>query len=445
MTAYGAPARGLPRLMAWCFDVAWVVGLFSTAIAVLGSYPQGVLIAAIATGVAALLVWVLSRLLLLGSPGQLCWRIRRVRRGEDRRSRAYQMVKLEGEPLWVAIVLTSGIVGGSTWLAATQVAPHPHFRSAETRALEPFIPSPEDSGWTILPFFYSMGAWPKKFDGNDVLYSLPYAKGPPQQFVAQVTARWKMPHTTLVIEGPRTPQRVYSAERLRQCATSPWLQPVTCSDARELVLGKHVRQMLELKPIAWELEWFEVSNTAMRPEEQPRGFHIAVTLRDGEQEKVQERYILINDKGATQALVLDRPAGPGGELASATLAKIVRSLRLSTELVMGRSWVDRELQKVSLDQLGAIRDSRGFLERFSEIQALLVSEISVDPRNFDAFFHLGGTSSLLARRGVRERNTDWTALAKPAVRSALNYVQDIRADDPRVQQLQALWVEIKDL
>src|SRR5690606_23594843 len=128
---------------------------------------------------------------------------------------------------------------------------------------------------------------------------------------------------------------------VRECLRSaPWEKSSsgqTCVEVREMALLRHIREMRSVKPKHWSLEWFEVSNPSLAEMERPRGIHLVAEGKD----RVQERYILVNARGAHQTVILDRTHSPRGELARMMLEQAIRSQRVFSDLSGSRAWVDR--------------------------------------------------------------------------------------------------------
>ena len=127
----------------------------------------------------------------------------------------------------------------------------------------------------------------------------------------------------------------------------------------------------------------------------------------------------------------------------ASIAPTMHRAEVSPRLDAGRAWIDRELQSTRLDELVSVRDPGEFASRIAQVLSLLLSKASVEPRGVDAYFHLGGSALLLARRAAAERRPEWSAVGKPLVLSAWRYAQDVAPDDPRTHQLGQLWLEAR--
>ena len=114
-----------------------------------------------------------------------------------------------------------------------EILHHPLFQSATEMQLPAFSPdvSSPTSDWTALPFFYTLGAWPKKFQGQAIFYGVPYEKGPPKNFVGHLAGRWKMPDILWIAEGPKTPLEL-SRSALKNCILSSALN-LECASVRE--------------------------------------------------------------------------------------------------------------------------------------------------------------------------------------------------------------------
>jgi hypothetical protein len=450
-SAYNQPATAGVRTLALLLDLLICLALFS----LLDLTPVPDFKLTVAFLAAATLLLLIQLACWKTTLGGLVWKL--VLLDADRRPIRFprkgawiaQRQSLQGSSRASAIFLTLLLGVASLAVLKHRVLDHPLLLAASTRELPAFAitSSPGQADWGIAPFYYSIGAWPKVFNGKPVLFSLPYEKGPPTHFLGHIVARWEMPETKLTLEGPKTPDADRFIENemgiTRACLTSPWLSPpggtLNCLKLREKALGRHIREISQISPKSWKVEWFEVLNPALPETERPRG----IFLRGSNDRQTQERFIVINGKGAYQAFILDRPSGEPGELARMMFEQAVRSQRVSTDLAAGRSWVDRKLSTLKLDDLRSLKPSHDFVARVAEIHSLLLAKISVEPKTYEAYYHLGGTALMLARHGKEQGNSDWTAVARPLIQSALKYAKDVAPLDRRTTELEGIWQDVK--
>ena len=220
-----------------------------------------------------------------------------------------------------------------------------------------------------------------------------------------------------------------------------------CMKLREHSIGRHIREMREhTGSNGLSIEWFVVSNPAIPDSEQPQGIRLQAAGRTHS----EERFVFISNGGNHQAFILERPVQEAGirSVASGVFEQAIRSQRVSDDLAKGKAWADRALATVKLAQPGAVSGGpagqQDFIATTSEALGALMSKISVDPKSFDAFYHLAGTASVLAKGAHAANNSDWSAVAKPLVQSALHYARDIAPEDVRMARLNNLWLEIRN-
>lgn len=457
ISAFNRPASIPLRTIALTTDLCWITAL----LAILFQFLQLPLItrpwALLSSVLFVLLLGVIQQIAFGCTIGQWIWKLRLHNQHgaplsvqifapdswiEYARSSVFQREYLSGGGTLRAISLTFLIFTGAVWVADHTVAKHPIFEKAQALELEPFLPT--DSSWTIRPYFYSIGAWPKTFSGHPVLFALPYEKGPPTRFIGRIIARWEMPDIRLTVEGPKTPIRFKNSREFQECLTSilPF-QSFHCLHQRATFLQRHIEEIqAHVHPQKWQLQWFEVNNPALPTDERPRG----VRLSGIGSSRAQDRFILINYEGAQQAFILDRPLSSQGDLALVTIEQAIRSQRVSSGLLPGRAWADKELGSIQLDELNSLQnDPARLLARIADIQGLLLAKVSVDPKSYDAFYHLAGVASILAKNAARHGNTEWGAAAKPMFQNALHYVQDINPNEKRTELLENLWLDIRKL
>lgn len=429
--------------LALFFDLAWAAGIAAVVIRLLDLAPVPTLAQFLALFALIASLTALQLFLLKSTLGQALLRLK------WRAGRLVQTEKLDTSARLTALVTTIVVAGAAVFAAREFVYRHPLLIYSLPLEIKPF--APDLSGWSIRSYFYSLGAWPSRFAGHPVLYTVPYEKGPPQQFLGRLIAHWDSPLTKVTFEGPKTP--LYDGlqldpARLQLCLSDSAVRSeVSCLRIREAALFRHIREIraeIRPRPGGWKLHWFEVRNPVLPATEWPRGIYVAAS--NGAQ--AQERYILVNPKGVHQAMILDRQETSAGEQASEVLRQSIGSQRVQTSLNAGKAWANRELSETRIGELASLSNEE-FASQISSVQSLLISKISVEPSSFDAYFHLGGISLLLHQRAAKTGNLDWSAVARPNIQSALHFAQDLAeaktpspADQTRLDQLTKMVKEV---
>lgn len=463
-SSFNAPASAGLLCVCILTDLLWIAALLAGAYSLTGAPPlfrtdlfAGWLAAS------ALLVF-LQLWLLRGTLGARLWGLHLVDgSGKPRhsllalieiaRGRLHARVRRKPTPAIrsasiVAAVALASLAGHLTLEVLRHPAASVSSRPLEFGAFAP--PVSDERDWIALPFFYTMGAWPNRFAGMPVLYTLPYAKGPPERFAGHVIGRIRMPDILLIIEGPKTPASGLDAGLMHACLTSR-SDESECLRARHAALERHIGEMRALRPESWSTGWFEVRNPALPPEETPRGIRISAS--NGR--FTEDRYILITANGSHQAIIIRAPENAEGEAARKMIEQSVSSLRVQSELGPGRALINHRLARTQMQDLRGIEDTIQFFSKLAEIQAMLVSKISVDPREHATYYHLGGTALMLIQNAaqLRTRKTqvlssdvaflldEWTAAAKPLIHTAYQYARDVDAENPNTSRLQNLWIE----
>lgn len=301
---------------------------------------------------------------------------------------------------------------------------------------EPWIPS--EKNWQVIPFFYTIAAWPKEFEGKTVFYSIPYEKGPPSQFAGRIVANWANPDVKMTFEGPKTPLSAGNRESIKTCFTGEF--SFHCMDVKNKTLNRHLREIRSLSPRKWSIQWFHVNQPYLNSIEQTQGIYIKAE----NQFRIQDRFILITPQGTHQTLILNRLKDAQGAAAFEYLQKTIRSLQSFDELTPGRVWVNRELGNIHLnDELTGSQGQPSLrAAKLAEIQALLISKISVDPSSLDSYFHLAGTSVLL-KQNISDPSSTWNIAALQNLKSSFRFASDIDPSNQKTQQIQGLIFEIE--
>ena len=455
------------RIFAAFTDLFWVTFLYWLGVRFLDFSPLVGFWDSIIWNSAIVLAIVFQIRLLRGTIGQRLWglekniRIRDILKPPHIRQAQSKSQNLFGwAGLCLSILLTIGIFRASFF-------GHPIFQKANELSLPHYIPKQAaQQNWVTLPFFYTLGAWPKSFStrldqafGRPILYTIPYAKGPPKKFPGKIIARWELPDISMIIEGPKTPIALNDLNLIKMCITQferlPFPALVQCAEMREKILHRHLSELKRIDPRQFKMRWLEVANPYIQTREWVRGIFLSAIGK----RRSQDRMILITPNGAHQTIILNRPSSQRGELALRLFKQILGTLRVSSQLKYGRALVNQKLSQTKIKSLKPTKDPYRFMNRISEIHALLLSKISVDPKNFDAYYHLGGTSYLMMQEAIKlqkasrkdsdlnlaQRIDEWTASVKPMIQSSYLFARDIAPDHPNTDRLHSIWLEVQKL
>jgi hypothetical protein len=387
------------------------------------------------------------------TPGELFWQLSPNTSGGNTAPKLLQYDQLGLDVLLVggAMNLLAATLCG--WACYETVFTLPLWHEAEKVELEPYFPSvAQEASWSIMPFFYGLGAWPSHYEDHPVLYTLPYEKGPPQRFAGHIISQWEGAPGTgtfVVFEGPRTPTQNFSRSRIETCLSTTGLlqNPIRCFKLRHATLTRHLEEIRKnhlLKgSVHWKLKWFTVKNPSLPLEEQARGIFLSAS--NGKY--IQNRYIIITPNGTHQTFILNTSDRPAVGL----FEQSVRSLRVSDDLGQGIAWIDRRLENTRLDAMEALADTGKKVEQITQVQGILLSKISVDPKTFDSYFHLAGISLRLAQLTSQslnhtpespEASASTRSLlrgtlfsAKNLIESASRYAEDVSPLEPRLAKL----------
>jgi hypothetical protein len=453
---YHRPASAPILAAAWFADACFVVLLFSMILLFTPILPIPRLwwLPAFA-GLALIYVFGL-RAAYGRTPGEFFWQLSRSSSNNGMgaaKLHQYDQISVEVLVIGATMNLLAAILSG--WACYETIFSLPLWKFSESIELDSYFPvATQDTDWTVMPFFYGLGAWPTRYQGRPVLYALPYEKGPPRRFAGHIQALWEAAPetgTSVIFEGPRTPNQNYSRSRIERCLSAGGMfqHPITCIKVRHATLVRHLEEIRQSHPLRgslhWKLKWFLVKNPALPPEEQARGIFLSAS--NGK--TIQNRYILITPQGTHQTFILNT-SDPG---AAELFDKSIRSLRVSDDLGQGIAWIDRRLESTRMNDFESLKDPEKQLEFITQIQGVLLSKISVDPKTFETYFHLAGTSLKLAQLAsqtlthVPAENENWAPTqalmrgtlfsAKNLIESASRYGEDVSPLEPRLPKLRA--------
>ncbi len=406
------------------------------------------------------------RLLGLATPGERVWDIVAVRK-QFPKIELNQAYPLKSSRLSAGTFATALMIMAACWASYKTLAVHPLGIKAQSLEWEAFMPEQATGGdqFSVVPFYYSLGAWPSVFQGKPVFFNFPYEKGPPTRFAGQIQARWSMPDIRLTFEGPKTPlgadQKALRREEVKTCLVSFWssaLNVLGCLGTREAVLSRHLQALKSAHYEKLSLDWIHVGNKSLALDDQLQGFYLSAAGPT----RGQDRFVMITPRGTEQAFILDYPISSEGRHARQTFQQAIQSLRVSDELEPGRAWVDQAIARIHLGEL-THADDQQLPARLAEVQAMLIARISVDPKLYDTYFHLGGTSLLLAQYAAKARARarasgggadaataadvagEYLLLARALIESASKYALDIAPGDPRTAQLHEMLLAAQKL
>ncbi|MDR3607819.1 MAG: hypothetical protein P4M08_10620 [Oligoflexia bacterium] len=457
-TYVSKPSRAY-RILAACLDLAFAWVILSVGAIALGhsALPGWKIFCAYILFLAAAQLF--RRFYGITTPGELAWDIRAARAPSFPQLNFSQAFPLKSSQLTIGTFLTTLSILAAAWISYMGLAISPIGVRAEVAEWDAFLPdsaSGEDR-FSVVPFYYSLGAWPSVFQGKPVFFNFPYEKGPPTHFAGRIQARWSVPaDIRLTFEGPKTPYKAtqlpYSRADVRNCTVSFWNSPVSaisCLTTREAVLGRHLDALSAQGLGKPQLTWVHVSSKALAPEDQLQGFYLSAQGPT----RGQDRFVMLTPRGTEQAFILDYPMSIAGDHARAVFKEAIRSLRVSDSLEPGRTWIDQSIERIHLSDLEHASEQE-IPARLAEVQEMLIARISIDPKTYDGYFHLGGTAVLLARHAakIKSRSTsdadaaaEWLTLSKPLIESTWKYATDLAPKDPRTGQLHAMLVEVQRL
>lgn len=377
------------------------------------------------------------------TPGQAIWRVfRDPKLGLRLRSRLSGMILGQA---WMGTALYAGMI----FAAAIPLSRLPEFAEPGSMEIPRFQPLPPGASarathsalgaveWRIQPLYYAVGAWPKSLGGTPVGLAIPYEKGPPELFLGRIELKLKDPEATLIAFGPATPLDA-EARETRDCFergfnTFRFRSSLRCAELKREALKRFRRAGVIPATMSG---WDKLEIHTWRSDEE-RGLWIARKAPGpGERPESQTLLsLLVTPPGGVQgfALKLRGQASLTESSEWKTLfAQALGSVKSSQDLAHARQLATENLERVQLAGLaasgGAAAPALAEIESaILNAQSALAAQASVSPRAQDAFFHLAGTSFLLARKGLEGGHPEWVARARPLFQSAQKYFEDIRA------------------
>lgn len=379
------------------------------------------------------------------TPGQWIWRLGRPLdpHTQSRKSAPLLQYQTLGLPLilsastlTLASLLSAAHLGDRTFLSL------PFWMKANSVELTPKS-TPEGDA---IPFFYSLGFWPIQYQDSLIQYRLPYEKGPPEHFIGHVIANWtpgELPPITLTFEGPKTPVEGFTRQQILHCMQNPFSW--NCIRVRQRVLARPTQEATHKfeedygeKIESWDVTLFLTRTKNLSPEEKTQGL-ILTALSPSYR---QDRYLVITPKGTLQSFILDTPRNLKGEEARSFFENSISTLSISDDLSSGVAWINERLKTLDLSSLQSKTELKKTLQNLVEVQTLLLSKLTIDPKVYDTYFYLAQVSADLLRKvtpfiSQNEPQSgslhlrEISAAAKGLIESSYQYALDINPQEPR--------------
>lgn len=273
----------------------------------------------------------------------------------------------------------------------------------------------ENSNWTVLPFGYTLGPWPRTFRQEPVLTELNYHKGPPKKFIQSMTQLWTPVEVELTLLGPKTLVDGVGQNQWKNCFESRF----ACASDKKKFL-----EYLSRKPSADHLvsvKWFDHLDP-----QGPRGIHLY-----WEFSKYRfDDFVLITHSGIVQGFLLKTVKSEAGDEARTLFYQILGNLKVKEELAGSRDWIQNKIRTVQLKQIQKLPSQKEKLVKLIETQTWLSSLLSVDPTQIAPFFHLAGVTHLLSLELIRlqtqyfQNQEAWILAQKPNLEQILKFSKD---------------------
>jgi hypothetical protein len=293
----------------------------------------------------------------------------------------------------------------------------------------------EGAEFTVLPYGYTLGAWPNYFHGEPIVTRLTYQKGPPKKFIQDLIQIWRPVEIELTLDGPKTIDATLGAQDWKNC----FAKNNACLSSKKALLDYAVKDLLRRPSQALSFIWFDSLDPLGA-----RGLH---THFEAETYFI-DRYTVFTEKGIAQTFSLQYVKNPLGLEAKDLFLKIMGGLKVKDDLSSSRAWIQNKIETVNLDQVRKITDPKLRLTTLIQIQNWIFSHLSVDPTQLAPFFHLAGVTHLLtldllhSDQHFFENQESWILSAKPLLETLIAYARDFDHSDEEVKNMEALLEDV---
>lgn len=279
-----------------------------------------------------------------------------------------------------------------------------------------------------LPFYYLSTSSTEVF--GESIGKLDYRVGPPHKFIGEVEFQFRNSSRRLRFTGPLTLKSQPNVGALKKCLSrSLW-----CLETRRLLAEVFFKSaLLQNGTVQNEIQsvsWFEFTNTdpSLRS-----GIHILT--RNKTTKAFSESYWFVHESMAIQGVILDyNPEDVPEEvhdIFSRWIAKVVYQEDLKTQ----RSQINAQLAKFR-----AVPGSRTHLSKGVE---LLLSKLTVQPTDWNAYFFLAQTAHAFYEWAEQNGASQEAAAARSLIRSSYQYAMDVDPKNEKNSDLERLSISVR--
>jgi hypothetical protein len=281
-------------------------------------------------------------------------------------------------------------------------------------------------------FFYTTGFWPKSIQNNPTSYHLVYEPGPPRQFIGKIIASWKNFSARILIEGPKTPQTRFDPRQIRSCFLFAKANDFVCYRFRQDLLRRFDGFLKNA--VVSDFFWITVYNPFILPQDCPEGIWI-----ESEKDQMISAYmILFSHYGQTQSFSLEVPIAEK-HVFLPVFKNLITSFSLQTDLSVTRNQIAAQIAQTDLKKSAMLSgDQKLFF--LHQVQKNLISQLSVDPKAFDAYYHLAGVTHLLYQSGAERLFEKKDLIVN--LYASYQFAKDVSPFDHRVLHIESLWKKV---
>lgn len=328
--------------------------------------------------------------------------------------------------LGAALTLSSSVV----WILA---ANDPTLKKWNVVALplsENVLKSPD---LVTVPFSYLLAALPSKIGKEDLLWELPYLKGPPKSFIGRIDLIWnETDQNKISFSGPLTFSKNTSSNQLLNCFNKFF----GCSELRDEIFKKHLK-INELFSEISTMEILRIENKELKENEIPYFLYLKGKSKTSIG-KTLEVALAINPNLSFQQISFEQRKSLVSE--STLFKSLLTVMRFSQELNAPRLFID---DKLSLFNQNSALNEKPTLSEIILAEKLLLSKLSVDPTQLEPFYHLFRFSEMEYQVALKEKNLLSSARTRRLMSALLKYAKDIQPDHAFTKEMEQILASIE--
>jgi|GEM_PF-4117914 len=243
--------------------------------------------------------------------------------------------------------------------------------------------------------------------------SIPYIPGPPKRYLSRIVATSADYPLDFTWTGPTTLKDFESLSHTSHCLS----RFASCLQLRRELFERILEPYLGVSSIR-EVHWFRSENNL-------QGLRVRGFWKEKKSNYIA--YFPIFPNGVIQGMWVETAVKSLLQEAEQRLIGLILGANQKTSMQEAKLFVEEEISTLGFKSPE--------IKQLLTAYFMLISAVSVNPRNFDSFYHLGGVSRLLLQNAQNGIHPEYAPSFKRTLQATAKYAADIDPKDPRTEEL----------